>query len=222
VIVPAAFATLATGCGLLLIYRRLLRGSERTTAAVSELAGAPLLGCVVTIAVAVLTVVLRSAALLVLTVGVLGAVAQIVRGRLRVGEVIRAVGPLVLLGLFVAAVALGVLARSWDGPSQLLHAAGRGETALIGALTAVLVNNLPAAVLLSARPPTHPAALLVGLNLGPNLAMTGSLSALLWFRVARQVGAAPSVARYSRLGILLAPLGIGVALAAIGAFGTPS
>lgn len=54
--------------------------------------------------------------------------------------------------------------------------------AVVGALGAVVVNNLPAAVLLSANAPPHARFLLIGLNIGPNLAVTGSLSALIWWR----------------------------------------
>ena len=46
-------------------------------------------------------------------------------------------------------------------------------TAAVAALTSVLVNNLPAASLLAARQPPHPFALLIGLNVGPNLFVTG-------------------------------------------------
>lgn len=69
---------------------------------------------------------------------------------------------------------------------------------------AVLVNNLPAASLLAARPPEHPFALLVGLNLGPNLCVTGSLAWFLWLRAARTAGARPSFAKATRLGIAAA------------------
>jgi arsenical pump membrane protein len=72
----------------------------------------------------------------------------------------------------------------------------------------VIVNNLPAAVLLSSRGHPHTAALLLGLNVGPNLAVTGSLSALLWWRAARAAGERPSILSYSRQGIVLAPLAI--------------
>ncbi len=48
-------------------------------------------------------------------------------------------------------------------------------------------------------------ALLLGLNFGLNLAVTGSLSALIWFRLARAVGATPSAARLTRLGIVVVP-----------------
>jgi arsenical pump membrane protein len=67
-------------------------------------------------------------------------------------------------------------------------------------------------VLLSASPPAHPRALLLGLNLGPNLAVTGSLSAYLWFKAARGAGAEPSAARFSRIGV---PLGAPAMLAGL-------
>ena len=44
----------------------------------------------------------------------------------------------------------------------------------------VVLNNLPAASLLAAQAPSHPLFLVVGLNLGPNLYVTGSLAWLLW------------------------------------------
>jgi len=58
---------------------------------------------------------------------------------------------------------------------------------------------------LPGHPPRHPRALLIGLDLGPNLAVTGSLSAYLWLRASRQLGSRPSIAAYSRRGLLLAP-----------------
>jgi arsenical pump membrane protein len=82
----------------------------------------------------------------------------------------------------------------------------------------VLVNNLPAAVLLASHQPAHPRALLLGLNLGPNLAVTGSLSALIWFRAARTLEARPSAARLTRLGIALVPLSIAASAVALKLF----
>jgi arsenical pump membrane protein len=80
----------------------------------------------------------------------------------------------------------------------------------------VLINNLPAAVVLSAKPNAHPAALLLGLDLGLNLAVTGSLSAVLWLQAARTVEANTSIATYIRLGALLVPATLLVTLAAFG------
>ena len=82
-----------------------------------------------------------------------------------------------------------------------LHAARPPErlgTAAVAALTSVLVNN--------------PFALLIGLNVGPNLFVTGSLAWLLWLRAARTAGGRPDVRRASLLGLASAPLAIGAAV----------
>jgi arsenical pump membrane protein len=84
----------------------------------------------------------------------------------------------------------------------------------IGALASVTINNLPAAVLLSARSVAHPRALLLGLNVGPNIAATGSLSAFLWWRAAQQVNAQPSLVAFSCRGAPLAVFAIVIALGA--------
>jgi arsenical pump membrane protein len=121
----------------------------------------------------------------------------------------------VLVGLFGATVVLGTLGRVWDGPATLLAHAGDVGTAAIAAGSAVLVNNLPAASVLAARHAPHPAELLVGLNLGPNLFVSGSLAWVLWLRVARASGARPSMAQACRLGLLIVPFSMAAALAAL-------
>jgi arsenical pump membrane protein len=224
---PALAATLVTAAGLLLLFRRLLGARASSPLAATRSAGSPGcpagspvhptgLGLVVTIAAGLLTVLLGRPALPVLAVGLVGVTVQILRERLRPVQAIRAVGPAVLGGLFALSVLLGVLARAWDGPAQLLGQTGRWGTAAIGALAAIAINNLPAAVLLSARPLAHPRALLIGLNLGPNLAVSGSLSAYLWLKVARQIGERPSIITFTRRGAVLAPLALIGALLALG------
>jgi len=121
----------------------------------------------------------------------------------------------VLALLFALTVGLGTLARTWHGPAPLLESSGQWATAAIAAVGSLLVNNLPAAVLFSASPPPHAHALLVGLDLGPNLAVTGSLSAFLWLQAARSVNANTSIATYTKLGALLVPLTLAGTLAAI-------
>jgi arsenical pump membrane protein len=160
---------------------------------------------VVVVLAAVAIVALPHPALPVLALGLVAAVAG--RRRPRVGA------PTLVL-LFALAVGVGTAARSWSGARALLAGRGPWATAVVAAAAAVGLNNLPAAVLLSAQPPAHPAALLVGLDLGPNLAVTGSLSALLWLRAARSIQAVPSVVSYSRLGMLLVPLTVAAALLA--------
>jgi arsenical pump membrane protein len=66
--------------------------------------------------------------------------------------------------------------------------------------------------------PAEPRSLLVGLNIGPNLAVTGSLSALIWWSAARSLGERPSALRYSAVGVVLVPLTLAASLAAGGVF----
>lgn len=139
------------------------------------------------------------------------------RGRVRAGELTRTVNAPVLGGLFGVAVCLGTLGRVWSWPSHLLAHASSAATAAAGAVTSVLVNNLPAASLLGARPLAHPHALLVGLDLGPNLAVTGALSAILWLQVSRTLDVRPSVGRYSAVGAAVTVTSIVLAMAALSA-----
>jgi arsenical pump membrane protein len=217
---PSALAaTLATGLGLLVMFGF----RQRQVVPVEDAAPAgthPWIGLIVTATAAILTVALSNPAPEVLAVGLLAAAAQMLRGRLTRVTLVNAVGPVVLVGLFILSVALGVLARGWGTPAQLIAHSGSWMTAAIGGLTALVINNLPAAVLLSARAPPHPYALLLGLNIAPNLAMSGSLSAYLWFKIARQLGHRPSPRAFSQRGLLLVPLALLSALAALALFPT--
>lgn len=172
------------------------------------------LGVLGVVVVAVLILVLPDPALPVLAVGVALVVVRLWQRRLTTTRVRGGVDVVSLLGVFLVAIALGTLARVWTYPGELMAGAGAGATAAIGAVASVLVNNLPAAVLLGSRMPAHAHSLLIGLNIGPNLAVTGSLSALLWWQAARSVGVRPSARRYSAIGVILAPLSIGAALLA--------
>jgi arsenical pump membrane protein len=189
-----------TAAGVALSFR-LGAGSKRSEEPPPLRTG---VGAAAVLAAAALVVVLRDPALPVLGIGLGASALRGVRPRVDVRA---------LALLFAVVVALGSLARVWDGPAALLDSAGRWTTAGIASLAAVLLNNLPASALLSTQTVPHPLALLIGLDLGPNLAVTGSLSALLWAQAARSVGSHPSVATYSRLGIVLAPLAGAAALA---------
>jgi arsenical pump membrane protein len=90
----------------------------------------------------------------------------------------------------------------------------------VAALIAVLINNLPAASLLAAHRPPHPYALLIGLNLGPNLFVSGSLAWFLWLRAARAAGARPSVTTASRMGVVAVPLSLTAAVGLLLVLGT--
>jgi len=163
------------------------------------------LGTAATFAAALLVVVLPNPAIPVLAVGV--SVAALKRLRPRFDARL-------LAFLFALTVALGTCARLWSGPASLLGSSDAWTSAGIGAVASLVANNLPATVILASGPLAHPGALLLGLDLGPNLAVTGSLSAVLWLQAARAVDARPSVATYTRLGLALVPLTLAAAVAA--------
>ena len=159
----------------------------------------------------ILVLALAAPALPVLIVGV----AVVLLARVSRARVFATADPRVLVGLFLLAVSVGSVGRWWHGPEHLVNSFDRWQTAATGALGAICLNNLPAAMLLSANVPAHSRALLIGLNLGPNLAVTGSLSAVLWLRVARSNDARPSARTYTLLGLVVVPVSIAASLAAL-------
>lgn len=93
------------------------------------------------------------------------------------------------LAVLVAAVGRHVSVSAWFGGAG--HSAGAVlRVVLVSAVAANLVNNLPAFLLgLHALPAGHPAglwALLLGVNVGPTLLVTGTLSTLIWFDLVRR------------------------------------
>ena len=176
---------------------------------------APGLGLAAVLLATVAVIVLRLPALPVAAIGAAAIGVRLWQRRARARQVADVLGVPVLAGLFGLAVALGTLGRAWSGPAVLLAHLNAWATAGFAAAASVCVNNLPAASLLAARPPAHPFALLIGLNLGPNLFVTGSLAWLLWLRAARAAGARPSVATASRIGAVAVPLAMAAALGAL-------
>jgi arsenical pump membrane protein len=201
-----AVAVAVTILFVLIAFRRELTG--RAGGAPDHAEFRPRVGAAGVAAAVLLVLLLSQPALPVLALGVIVALAV----RLPARRLLEVANPAMLAGVLGVAVALGTLARAVGWFGSLLEHAGRWETAGIAGAASLLVNNLPAAVVLSAHVPLHPRALLLGLDLGPNLAVTGSLSAVLWLQVARASGASPSALRYTRLGLVLVPLSLGLTL----------
>jgi arsenical pump membrane protein len=128
-------------------------------------------------------------------------------------EVATAGNPEMLAALFVIAVAVGWFARWSTLTTHLLHHANLVTTAASSTLGALVINNLPAASLFAAHGVRHPFALLLGLDLGPNCAVTGALSSLLWLRIARRHDIRPSIATFSAVGTVVAVISISIGLA---------
>ena len=210
---PALVALMVTAGVVAVLERRSLRVSKNDLTHVDR----PTLGLglLAVVASAVLVLALHSPALPVAVVGVVAIGIRLAARKDQPRHVVQVLGAPLLVLLFGVAVAMGTLGRVWDGPSTLLAHLDVWGTAAVAAVTSLIVNNLPAASLLAARTPERPFALLIGLNLGPNLFVTGSLAWMLWLRSARSAGAQPSVARASRIGVIAAPLSMVAAIAVL-------
>lgn len=146
----------------------------------------------------------------------------------------RSAGPRELLGaasplfcLFVLALGVVVQAVVSSGPaSGLGRLIPEGDSlptllavAAVAAVLANLVNNLPAVLaLLPLAAPAGPAqvlAVLIGVNLGPNLTYAGSLATLLWRRILHRHGIEAELGRFTRLGLLTVPTSVVAATVAL-------
>jgi arsenical pump membrane protein len=139
----------------------------------------------------------------------------LVRRRATPLTVVRAAAPSFLafvlaLGVVVRAVVDNGLA---DALGRVLPG-GTGLPALLGvaalaALLANLINNLPAVlVLLPLAVPSGPGAVLavlLGVNIGPNLTYAGSLATLLWRRIVHQHEHTVDLREFTRLGAIAVP-----------------
>jgi arsenical pump membrane protein len=97
-----------------------------------------------------------------------------------------------------------------------------GAAAVAGTVLAFgsnLMNNLPAGLIASttvaqAHPPTIVTdALLIGVDLGPNLSITGSLATILWLAAIRREGEDVTFWRFLKVGVVVMPPAL---LAALG------
>jgi arsenical pump membrane protein len=134
-------------------------------------------------------------------------------------------------GLFVLVEALEKTGVTNDLAALLVDLTRRSasEAAWIaGVVLAVgcnLVNNLPAGLVAGrvveiARAPEHVrAAVLIGVDLGPNLSVTGSLATILWLTALRREGLHVSAWRFLKLGALVMPPALVLAMAGVFAFG---
>ncbi|MGE5133396.1 MAG: SLC13 family permease [Gemmatimonadota bacterium] len=124
------------------------------------------------------------------------------------------------LGIVVTAVvrhglgtALGHVVPPGTSLAALLAVAG------LAAVAANLINNLPATLVLlpltAASGPGAVLAMLIGVNIGPNLTYAGSLATLLWRRVLHEHESGPSLREFTRLGLLTVPPGLVLAVLAL-------
>jgi arsenical pump membrane protein len=129
--------------------------------------------------------------------------------------------------LFVVALGVVVTAVADNGlAAGLRPAVGSGTSlpallavAALSAGLAALVNNLPAVlVLLPLAAPSGAGAVLavlIGVNIGPNLTYTGSLATLLWRRVLRGYDADVTLGEFTATGLRTVPPAIFLSVVAL-------
>ncbi|MGW4724022.1 SLC13 family permease [Streptomyces sp. NPDC004291] len=92
-------------------------------------------------------------------------------------------------------------------------------TAALAAVLANLINNLPATLALvplaAGSGPGAVLAVLIGVNIGPNLTYAGSLATLLWRRIAHHHRHPVDLGEFTRLGLLTVPAALVVSTAAL-------
>lgn len=155
-----------------------------------------------------------------------GAVLLGVRGLLRrrstvTGIALAANVPFLAFVLCLGVVVTAVMEHGLDDAMRHVLPTGTTLPALLGiaAAAAVLsnvVNNLPAVLVLlplvSGMGPAVVLAVLIGVNVGPNLTYPGSLSNLLWRSVVQRERRPAGFLEFSRVGLFTVPVTLGVAV----------
>jgi arsenical pump membrane protein len=232
---PASLAAIvATYAALRFVQRKALRGAVDAGTAASPLSAS---GRVAAAGIAVVALVLLAASALEAQLGsaTLAASASVaavilVMKREPPWPVLRHISWSVLwlvAGLFVLVQALeatglvaelGALLRRASASSPAAAAVGAG--AVVGVICN-LVNNLPAgllagAVMIAAEASTVVrSAVVIGIDLGPNLSVTGSLATILWLIAIRREGETVSAWAFLQVGAVVMPVALVAALAAL-------
>jgi arsenical pump membrane protein len=127
---------------------------------------------------------------------------------------------------FVLALGLVVFAVREHGLGRLVDALAPRHADLLGLLAAAglaavlanLLNNLPATLVLLPAVSSSPGlllAVLIGVNVGPNLTYVGSLATLLWRQILHARDAVPRTLEFLGLGALTVPAALVVGVAAL-------
>ena len=162
--------------------------------------------------------------------GILTAIAVLIRKRSNPWNTIKDVSwgvlPLVA-GLFVLVEALdktGLIAMVGERLHSLAEHSATEAAWIAGVVIAFgcnVLNNLPAGLIAgSAVQTAHvservTSAILIGVDVGPNLSVTGSLATILWLKALKREDISVSAFRFLKLGILVMPAALLLALAGL-------
>jgi len=231
-ILPSAISISVTFVALWLTQRRALIAPIATQVPLPVLAGG---GRLAAAAIAATAVILLAANALGRPLGAPTFIAAVVAVSIVLARTRRAIWPLLrdihwsilplVAGLFVLVAGL-----EQTGLLRQMNAVLQGYTHRAAALAAWSagiavacasngLNNLPVALIArysAANTLTDPGlsnALLIGVDLGPNLAVTGSLATILWLGALRREGQQVSAMMFLRLGMIVMPPALLLALA---------
>jgi arsenical pump membrane protein len=234
--VPSIAAILATYAALRLTQRRAL---DASVSAIEEMPSLTFGGKLAALGIAMTAVVLLAASasgwplgLPTFVCGALVTAAVLVTARQSPLPILKDVSwsvlPLVA-GLFVLVEGLnqtGVLSAL----ARILHAMATTSPDItswtVGIAVAIasnLVNNLPMGLIAAttghaAQVPVHvTGAILIGVDLGPNLSVTGSLATILWLIALRREGEYVAALQFLRLGLVVMPPALVLSLLALSA-----
>jgi arsenical pump membrane protein len=232
---PSLVSIAATYLLLRWTQRNALGQKIATDVPVPILSGA---GKAAAIGIAATAIVLLSASALDIALGLptaiagtVTAVVVLIRERkgpwIAVKDISWGVLPLVA-GLFVLVEALdktgliGMITTLLHNAAQRSAIGAAWATGIVVAVASNLVNNLPTGLIAGAAvqsahvPDQITRAVLIGVDLGPNLSVTGSLATILWLTALRREGQAVGAVAFLKLGIVVTPpallLAIGAAL----------
>jgi arsenical pump membrane protein len=146
---------------------------------------------------------------------VLGVRAVVRRRSTLIGIASAANVPFLAFVLCLGVVVTAVMRHGLDAAMRDVLPTGTALPALLGiaiaaALLSNVVNNLPAVLVLlplvAGAGPAAVLALLIGVNVGPNLTYPGSLSNLLWRSVVHREGLPARFLEFSRIGLCTVPV----------------
>lgn len=230
---PSVLAIIATYIALRFTQRDALRGSVATKVAAPTLGRG---GALAALGIAVTAIVLIAASATGHDLGLptfIAGIGVVVAVVLATGQSLRpivtgiawSVLPLVA-GLFILVEGLNAtgvvpaLARLLGTAAAAAPAATAWASGLGAAFGSNLINNLPMGLIAATvangveLPAKVMRALLIGVDLGPNLSVTGSLATILWLIALRREGEHISALRFLKLGCVVMPPALVLALAA--------
>ncbi len=131
-------------------------------------------------------------------------------------------GLFVMVEALVKTGAIGELSAFLQGIIDRSPNTAAWGAGIVTAISSNIANNLPVGLVAGSvaandhLPPSVLSAMLIGVDLGPNLSVTGSLATILWLVALRREKIDVTAWRFLKVGVLVMPPALLVALAATG------